>query len=488
MSTTTDSELPLHGLSSGPEVVVMRRSISIPSQLSLLDTWGSLPAGVLFPLSPMAFAAAAAPTTEDRPPAAPDVPPNPRTARTEGDTLVGSISRTGMRESGQTRAVSDTDASDVWPPPGPAAHNTPPQHPRTTENIGVAPELRRVAEMVRCNQSRLESMVLSVSPPKANVERPVRAALPRSLAHEPDHPDHPDHTDHTDHPDHPGLPEHRAGRYDLQTKIGGGAFSNIYAAVDLEGSSIVAIKVINTLPSFLSSVDGEFAIMSSLDHKNVVKCLGRYQWNLMEHLVFELADEGDLFDRLEHFDDQDEAVCEQYMQQAAAGLIYLHDRNIVHFDLKLENMLLHQNVIKLCDFGLSGIDGSIRRGKPHGTSAYMPPELIKLRATDQTYTVLKSADVWSFAIVLHAVMFADLPWASALSSDRDYADFVSLGPRARASQPWSLLATDFREVVLAMLSPNPEDRPDVATVTVAIGGEWLTDYAMRDPEEEYASE
>ena len=53
-----------------------------------------------------------------------------------------------------------------------------------------------------------------------------------------------------------------------------------------------------------------------------------------------------------HFcSDQDEAVCEQYMQQAAAGLIYLHDRHIVHFDIKLENMLLHQKVIKLCDFG-----------------------------------------------------------------------------------------------------------------------------------------
>ena len=61
----------------------------------------------------------------------------------------------------------------------------------------------------------------------------------------------------------------------------------------------------------------------------------------------------------------------------------------------------------------------------------MPPELIRLRTADQVYQVHKSADVWSFAIVLHAVMFADLPWAAALSSDRDYADFVGLGPGAR---------------------------------------------------------
>ena len=51
-----------------------------------------------------------------------------------------------------------------------------------------------------------------------------------------------------------------------------------------------------------------------------------------------------------------------------------------------------------------------------------------------------------------------------------------------------MLATDFREVVLAMLSPNPDDRPDVATVAVAIRGEWLTDCAMLDPEAEYSSE
>jgi serine/threonine protein kinase len=117
--------------------------------------------------------------------------------------------------------------------------------------------------MVRSNQSRLESMVLSVSPPKAKIERPVRAA-PRSPAQDPEHPEPP------------GQPEHRAERYDLQTKIGGGAFSNIYAAVDREGSSLVAIKVIDTLPSFLSAGDSsEFAIMSGLDHENVVKCLGR---------------------------------------------------------------------------------------------------------------------------------------------------------------------------------------------------------------------
>ena len=76
------------------------------------------------------------------------------------------------------------------------------------------------------------------------------------------------------------------------------------------------------------------------------------------------------------------------------------------------------------------------------------------------------------------------------ASDSPY-HLVIVFPRpfpCRASQPWSLLATDFREVVLAMLSPNPDDRPDVATVAVAIRGEWLTDCAMLDPEAEYSSE
>ena len=238
----TESELRIPGqIQAGLDV--MRRSISMPSQLSLLDTTGSLPTGVLFPLSQPPS------PTKDRPP-----PPEPRTSRTAVGTSVGSNITPCLQESGRTLATSDAAASDARPP-GPAAHNTP---RRTTENIGVAPELRRVAEMVRSNQSRLESMVLSVSPPKAKIERPVRAA-PRSPAQDPEHPEPP------------GQLEHRAERYDLQTMIGDGAFSKIYAAVDREGSSMVAIKVIDTLPSCSS----EFAIMSGLDHENVVKCLGR---------------------------------------------------------------------------------------------------------------------------------------------------------------------------------------------------------------------
>ena len=94
---------------------------------------------------------------------------------------------------------------------------------------------------------------------------------------------------------------------------------------------------------------------------------------------------------------------------------------------------------------------------------------------------------------LFVLLFWAMPSVEAPLTPAAY--FTQLGPcipscLTSRTQPWSLLATDFREVVLAMLSPNPEDRPDVATVAVALRGEWLIDcacHAMVD-DAEYSSE
>lgn len=71
----------------------------------------------------------------------------------------------------------------------------------------------------------------------------------------------------------------------------------------------------------------------------------------LQYIVFELG-QTDLFNHLEdeEFDDSED-TCRGYLAEASDGMHYLHSRNIVHGDLKLENLLLVDGTIKLCDFG-----------------------------------------------------------------------------------------------------------------------------------------
>ena len=173
--------------------------------------------------------------------------------------------------------------------------------------------------------------------------------------------------------------EHTPERYSKLKRIGGGAFSNIWMGFDRKNCVNVAVKVIDKVAQFPSAADSEFAISQSLDHHHVLKCLGRYQVNCQEHLIFQLCNEvifyrdcwtvlacylrapvsschvwaairgvlyfalwpcrlligpsklcpnrgffkGDLFDRLESSEyDQDEEQCKLYIQQAADGMLW----------------------------------------------------------------------------------------------------------------------------------------------------------------------
>lgn len=155
---------------------------------------------------------------------------------------------------------------------------------------------------------------------------------------------------------------------------------------------------------------------------------------------------------------------------------YIHSRDIVHGDLKLENLLLVNGTVKLCDFGLSGLAGSKRPGVPYGTAEYMPPELLVGHSASGSYTLTKEQDVWAFGIVMYAVLFADLPWERADRDDGDFALFAEFGIRAHIG-PWCLLSSPMLTLYRKMVAIHPSRRTKFENITEFFSSDlpWLED-------------
>ena len=116
-------------------------------------------------------------------------------------------------------------------------------------------------------------------------------------------------------------------------------------------------------------------------------------------------------------------------------------------------------MVKICDFGLAQPDGAVRTGASKGTGAYMAPELVNRNEPSEPYTVETSQDVWSFGVVMYAVLFADLPWEKARPSDSDFNLFCSLGGVSSRLHPFQHVSAPMRRFMNMLFSFNPKKRP-----------------------------
>lgn len=106
----------------------------------------------------------------------------------------------------------------------------------------------------------------------------------------------------------------------------------------------------------------------------------------------------------------------------------------------------------------------------------MPPELLVEKSQFTNYKVEKSQDVWSFGIVMYAVLFADLPWSRADRYDPDFSLYVEhqIGDHMG---PWCLLSTQLLTLYRRMLAIHPTRRTNFDTINdFFVGGNpWLAD-------------
>lgn len=178
----------------------------------------------------------------------------------------------------------------------------------------------------------------------------------------------------------------------------------------------------------------------------------------------EKCDGGELLDRLLDVGSFSECEARSVAEQIASALKYLHDQNICHMDLKLENFLLTKNAeneeidsltLKLIDFGFSYkfLEGE-SRNVCCGTASYMAPETIDKRTP---YT--ESCDMWSFGVIMFCLLSGVMPYPVTGKSDDDVMKLVlKHSKRITFGSGWEDVSDTAKDFVASLLIHNPMHR------------------------------
>lgn len=274
----------------------------------------------------------------------------------------------------------------------------------------------------------------------------------------------------------------------LGETIGQGAFACVKNAhLKVDPSVIIAVKFVH-IPSCkkngLSEKDvaGEVVLHSRCSkHPNVLRVIDcniikDYMW-----IAMEMADGGDLFDKIEPDMGVDSEVAQFYFQQLIRAITYLHDVcSIAHRDIKPENVLLDKNGnLKLADFGLASRfrrkDGSLRTSSDQrGSPQYMAPEILYSKAYYADAT-----DIWSIGVLVFVLLTGEIPWELPVMEDNNFEVFIQNQGNITMG-PWARI--DFRHLNLLrkILQPEPKKR---ASLRELQNHPWFTNKSkFADPE------
>lgn len=245
--------------------------------------------------------------------------------------------------------------------------------------------------------------------------------------------------------------------------IGKGAFSKVYYGINKTTSVEVAIKKISfgNLPDSIKKRSiQEIDILKNLSHQNIIRLYDYKFENNYLFLITEYCKDGDLGSWINRDNKSSHEILD-IVRQIVEGLSYLHENQIIHRDIKPQNILIHNNVIKICDFGFSNKFKSTANMFQTlcGTPLYMCPEVIFM----QPYTI--KSEIWSLGILLYNIFFNSHPYGSLESIEMYRKKLKSPIPTIEINTFEDQFFNDiFTDLINKMLSPNPDTRPDISYI------------------------
>ncbi|XP_042427439.1 serine/threonine-protein kinase ATG1c-like isoform X2 [Zingiber officinale] len=202
------------------------------------------------------------------------------------------------------------------------------------------------------------------------------------------------------------------GDYIIGQQIGAGAFSTVWRARHRVRGTEVAVKeiVMDRLSKKLQeNLLSEVSILRRINHPNIIALYDFIQTSGRIYLVLEYCKDGDLSVYIQNHGRVPEIIAKHFMQQLASGLQVLRDNNVIHRDLKPQNLLLSTHggnfVLKIADFGFAR--SLAPRGLAEtlcGSPLYMAPEVMQFQKYDA------KADLWSVGIILYQLVTGKTPF------------------------------------------------------------------------------
>ncbi|XP_009557019.2 aurora kinase A [Cuculus canorus] len=197
--------------------------------------------------------------------------------------------------------------------------------------------------------------------------------------------------------------------FEIGRPLGKGKFGNVYLAREKQSKFILALKVLFKTQLEEAGVEHqlrrEVEIQSHLRHPNILRLYGYFHDVARVYLILEYAPRGEVYKELQKLGKFDEQRTATYITELADALLYCHSKNVIHRDVKPENLLLSSNgELKIADFGWSVHAPSSRRTTLCGTLDYLPPEMIEGRTHDE------KVDIWSLGVLCYEFLVGKPPF------------------------------------------------------------------------------
>ncbi|XP_035208401.1 aurora kinase C-like isoform X1 [Stegodyphus dumicola] len=251
--------------------------------------------------------------------------------------------------------------------------------------------------------------------------------------------------------------------FDIGLPLGRGKFGHVYMAREKQSEFIVALKIIFKSDVQLHDVEHqvrrECEIQSHLRHRNILRLYGYFYDEKRIYLVLEYAPGGELYKKLRKCKYFDEKTTAMYIFKIAQALKYCHSKNVIHRDVKPENLLLGRDgEVKLSDFGWAVQDPTFRRNTLCGTLDYLAPEVLR----NQTYD--EKVDAWCLGVLCFEFLVGRPPFQA-----RNTATTFDLIRKTNLIFP-SSMTVGAKNFILKLLKKNPAERMSMDEV---LNDPWL---------------